>query len=278
MVEGRAVVIPRGVGVFVKVRNFVSMKGTASRIYVVAWPEQPQTYNALMATNAPFSFTAITSVKVIINSRNFMARKLSLARRVTDGSTSFTTATRAWRTCHGQESPSRPQQSENTPSRSSKFQEWCVEVVGRDECFKGNHSRERQGLQKGRKLSLITSHRLSCRSALTLALCYLIAPSILNGLVFSLPKMKNESRIIILTTPSNGVISIKILVKRPTRRKKDKLCFFFCSERSVYCKILGEGETVGSILFCKQLEEMGVRDLAATCCSWWTTRDLIMRI
>ena len=47
--------------------------------------------------------------------------------------------------------------------------------------------------------------------------------------------------------------------KRPDHGNKEMLCFFFCSEGPVYWEILGQGETVDSTLFCKQLEEMEAR-------------------
>ena len=47
--------------------------------------------------------------------------------------------------------------------------------------------------------------------------------------------------------------------KRPTHGKKETLCFFFCLEEPVCWEILAEGETVDSILFCKQLEELEIR-------------------
>ena len=73
--------------------------------------------------------------------------------------------------------------------------------------------------------------------------------------------MKSGSRIIILTAASNGVTSkdLESVAKRLTHGKKKMLCFSFCSEEPMYREILGEGETVASTLFCKQLEEVAAR-------------------
>ena len=114
---------------------------------------------------------------------------------------------------------------------------------------------------KGRESSLMTSHRPSWRSRLTLTLCCSIAPSTLNELASSSSKMKSRSRTII----PNGVTSIKILSSLWSGQlmARKRCCIFFCSEGPVYREILGESETIDSTLFCKQLEEMEGRVLAS---------------
>ena len=148
-----------------------------------------------MATNSPFSFTtivlAVLLLKLITNSRNFLARKTSLARRATDDWRSSTAVNTAWRICHDQETQSSKIGRRNSEQSEQILRMVCGRSVLQEKPFVVPFTRTPRVLQ-GRKSFLMIPHRLSWESTLILALCCLIASPTLNGLASSSPKMKSD--------------------------------------------------------------------------------------
>ena len=113
---------------------------------------------------------------------------------------------------------------------------------------------------------------------MTLAICCLIAPPTLSGLGSSLPKIKRRSRTTILTTPSNGVTSIEILSQLRSNqlmtRKRWYVAFSAqkdqCIERSLEISSASNQKRW-------RPEFLPVTYGRAKFCTWWTTRDSIMR-
>ena len=130
----------------------------------MVWLEQSKTWNTLMATNALFTVITIASdvllLKLITNSRKFMARMPSFTRRATDGSRSSTAATIVWRTYHNQE----PQSCTTGRGHSQLFEQILRIVCGsgpQSRCFKETIRRVFQEKGKSIKRPRVVPHDLT---------------------------------------------------------------------------------------------------------------------
>ena len=204
-----------------------------------------------------FSFTTISLVlllELITNARKIMARKPSLARRAADGSRSRQLATSEIPVVRNKTRKLRAVRA--NPKNGVGV--WSAQTGASREVVRSPLHENDESPKRSRivfRNCALTKPKKHVDTCCTLLL------SVVNELASSSPKMKSGSRTIILTTPSNGVTSIRILSPlRNDQSKKDILCFFFCFGRPVYWDILGEGGTVDSTFFCKQLKEMGSRE------------------